>query len=63
MNKGSIFEVAGGAPAFERLTSRFYGKVKADPGGSSSSHPARDPESDQTCCVPKCEIPGGAARI
>jgi len=31
MNKGSIFDLAGGAPAFERLTSRFYGKVKADP--------------------------------
>jgi len=31
MNRPSVFEVAGGAPAFEALTSRFYQKVKADP--------------------------------
>jgi truncated hemoglobin YjbI len=30
MNRPSIFEAAGGAPAFEALTSRFYRKVKAD---------------------------------
>jgi hemoglobin len=31
VNTPSIFEAAGGAPAFEALTSRFYKKVKADP--------------------------------
>ena len=31
MSRPSIFEAAGGAPAFEALTSRFYRKVKADP--------------------------------
>jgi hemoglobin len=31
VNRPSIFEVAGGAPAFEALTSHFYEKVKADP--------------------------------
>jgi hemoglobin len=31
VNRPSIFEVAGGAPTFEALTSRFYKKVKADP--------------------------------
>jgi hemoglobin len=31
VDRPSIFDVAGGAPAFEALTSRFYEKVKADP--------------------------------
>jgi hemoglobin len=31
MNKPTIFAAAGGAPAFEALTARFYDKVKADP--------------------------------
>jgi hemoglobin len=31
VNRPSIFEVAGGAPAFEALTSHFYKEVKADP--------------------------------
>jgi hemoglobin len=31
VSRPSIFEVAGGAPVFEPLTSRFYEKVKADP--------------------------------
>jgi hemoglobin len=31
VSRPSIFEAAGGAPVFEALTSRFYGKVKADP--------------------------------
>lgn len=31
MNRASIFEAAGGAPAFEALTSHFYAKVKTDP--------------------------------
>jgi Bacterial-like globin len=31
MSKPTIFEAAGGSPAFEALTVRFYDKVKADP--------------------------------
>jgi hemoglobin len=31
MNRPTVFEAAGGAPAFEALTLRFYKKVKADP--------------------------------
>jgi hemoglobin len=30
MNRSSIFEAVGGAPAFETLTLRFYDKVRAD---------------------------------
>jgi hemoglobin len=30
MNRPTIFEAAGGAPAFSRLTERFYEKVKGD---------------------------------
>jgi hemoglobin len=31
VNRPTIFEAAGGSPAFEALTARFYEKVKADP--------------------------------
>lgn len=31
MSRPTIFEAAGGSPAFEALTVRFYEKVKADP--------------------------------
>ena len=31
MSRPTIFEAAGGAPAFEALTGRFYEKVRADP--------------------------------
>jgi hemoglobin len=31
MARGSIFDAAGGAPAFEALTRRFYEKVRVDP--------------------------------
>jgi len=30
-SRPTIFEAAGGSPAFEALTVRFYEKVKADP--------------------------------
>jgi hemoglobin len=31
MSRPTIFEAAGGSPAFEAITVRFYEKVKADP--------------------------------
>jgi hemoglobin len=31
MSRPTIFEEAGGSPAFEALTARFYEKVRADP--------------------------------
>jgi hemoglobin len=31
VSRPTIFEAAGGSPAFETLTVRFYNKVKADP--------------------------------
>lgn len=30
-NKPTIFEYAGGAPAFQNLANAFYARVKADP--------------------------------